>query len=121
MIPLAMLTRYCAAAQFLASWRHSHEPDDMFDSFFLANLNAAIRLAKNKGAAVLRVPCVQALFRAMAQPDTAALIAHALVALAAKEGSSNGAQRAWQCRLSRYCVPSMRAILQNREESCFCP
>ena len=87
--------------QFLASWRHSHGPDDVFDSFFIANLHAAVCLAKSKGAAALRTPRVQALLSAMAQADTAALIAHALVALSARGGSKCGARQAWLCRLSR--------------------
>lgn len=107
--------------QFLASWRHSHGPDDMFDSFFIANLHAAVYLAKSKGAATLRAPRVQALLSAMAQPDTAALIAHALVALAAREGSTCGAQRAWQCRLPKSRVASMRATLHTKGHAVLVP
>ena len=103
--------------QFLASWRYSNGPDDMFDSFFIANLHAAMCLAESKGAVALRTPRVQALLSAIAQPDTAALIAHALVALAAQKGGNNGAQQAWQLRLSRHWVPPMRANLQKREKS----
>ena len=96
----------------------------MFDSFFLANLHAAIRLAKSKGAAVLRAPRVQALLSAMAQPDTAALIAHALVALAARESSNNGAEQTWQFRpVVTVLVPYMRATLalQAIRICCFGP
>lgn len=102
--------------QFLASWRHSLGPDDVFDAFFIANLHAAMCLAKSKGAAVLRAPRVQAVLSAMAQPDTAALVAHALIALSAWEGSKYGARQAWLCRLSSYCVTSKCATCPTRKE-----
>ena len=100
--------------QFLASWRHSYGPDNIFDSFFIAILRAVVCLAKSKGAAALRAPGVQALLSVVAQPDTAALIAHALVALLAREGSKCGARRAWLRRVFEHGVIIMCASLQAR-------
>lgn len=89
---LNLMGRLSAVLQFLASWRKRHGPDDLFDSFLLAVMSAAACLAQKHGAAALQTRHTQAVLSAIAQPETAALLALAFIALPIWQGSQKSAK-----------------------------